>query len=234
MLSSGTKQQLTDLLAAHLGTDPAASPTALANAIDGLLSSATTQVNASLLYQTLGDTRDDALFALRTRLKGTGTWADAISTQASQTLEILNRALPTELLAPPLTDPGDPSIYLPKRAKPILLLDVDGVINLIEPGAPIRPGIEFLCQVFTALGGIIILWSGPGPEHARAEAERAGITSYVTKYLAKPDYPIAEDAALVAVGAVPVLQVDDDITERVGNWPFLHLPVDPDNPDLRI
>jgi hypothetical protein len=233
VLNSEIMQQLTDLLRSRLSTDQAPDPAALATAIDDLLAAAT-PVNASVLYRALADARADALFALRTRLKGAGDWADGISTQAAQTLEILNRALPTELLGPPLSVSYDPSVYLPNRPRPILLLDVDGVINLIEAGCPIRPGIELLCQIFTALGGDIILWSGPGPEHALAEAKRAGITDYVTRYLAKPDCPITEEAALATVGAVPVLQVDDDITERVGAWPFLHLPVDPGNPDLRI
>lgn len=234
MLDSQTMQQLTDLLASHLDPVSNPDPAAMAAAIDALLSETTTAIPASVLYQTISDAREDALFALRTRLKGTGDWADAISTQAAQTLEILNRALPTDLLAPPLGEVHDSSVYLPNRPRPILLLDVDGVVNLIEPDAPIRPGIELLCQLFTALGGDIFLWTGPGPEHAQIEAERAGITQYITKYLGKPDYPMTEEAALATVGAIPVLQVDDDITERVANWPFLHLPVDPDNPDLRI
>jgi hypothetical protein len=233
VLSPVTIQQLTDLLASRIA-DPAPDPAALAADIDDLLSAATNAVAASVLYQTLSDARDDALFALRTRLKGTGDWADAISTQAAQTLEILNQALPTELLAPPLAIPYDPTLYLPNRPRPVVLLDVDGVVNLIETDAPIRPGIELLCQAFVAAGADIYLWTGPGAYHAEREATRAGITKYITKFLGKPDYPMTEEAALVTVGCVPVLQVDDDITERVGSWPFLHLPVDPDNPELRI
>ena len=227
MLSPEAVQKLKDFLTPRLdGIGAPPDPEDLAQDISEFLGTLQ-DPPSSLLYQVLVDAREEQLFALRTRTKGTGDWADGISTQAVHTLEILNRALPTELLSPPLRVPYDPAVYLRWRPRPILLLDVDGVVTLIEPGAPMRPGIDLLCQAFVALGGSVVLWSGPGAEHAEEVATRVGIDKYVTKYLAKPDYPITEEAALLALQDIPVLQVDDDATERVGNWPFLHLPSDP-------
>ena len=34
------------------------------------------------------------------------------------------------------------------------------------------------------------------------------------------DYPMQEDAALAILGERPALQIDDDATERVADWPF--------------
>lgn len=111
-------------------------------------------------------------------------------------------------------------------AEPFLLLDVDWVITLPAAGAPPRPGIGPFCQLFIDHGVAIKLWSGAGAEHAKKEAHRVGIDKHVTAYLSKPDYPISQTAAISALGSAPILQVDDDATEAVADWPFLHLSPD--------
>lgn len=104
-----------------------------------------------------------------------------------------------------------------------VLLDVDGIVNLVGPGAPIRPGLVLLCDMLTCLGYELRLWSAGGAAHARSEAERAGIHGSVTAYFDKAEYPMSEQAALAILGRRPALQVDDDPTERVADWPFMLL-----------
>jgi len=102
---------------------------------------------------------------------------------------------------------------------PYVLLDVDGVC-VDYYGRPM-PGIERLVEVLRLLGFEIVLWSGGGAVYARKVAAALGFLTDVKRCYDKPDYPIQFDAALALLGRPPALQVDDDPTERVGDWPFL-------------
>ena len=133
---------------------------------------------------------------------------------ATQTTELILTAISNVLSAP--TTPA-----------PIILLDVDGVVNIIEQDLPIRPGLHLLLRALTILSASTILWSGAGAQHAEAEATRGQLTNHVTAYLDKPDYPMIASEAYALLPYAPVLQVDDDVTEHVLPWPFLQLPMLP-------
>jgi len=108
----------------------------------------------------------------------------------------------------------------------IVLFDVDGVLadgqeaDKCQP----RPGLRLLLDTLACLGYQLVAWSAGGRNHARAVVEACGFHGTIQRYLSKPDYPMAEEDALMMVGEVPALQIDDDPTERVGSWPFMVWP----------
>ena len=105
----------------------------------------------------------------------------------------------------------------------IVLMDVDGCVNLIEPGLPIRPGILLLADTLACLGFEIVLWSAGGADHARNEAQRAGIHGSVLRYFDKLDYDDKDPQHVIdLIGSAPVLQIDDDWAERIGTWAFAY------------
>jgi hypothetical protein len=108
----------------------------------------------------------------------------------------------------------------------LVVLDVDGCIMLVEPGYPIRPGILTMVKAFVQMGHEVVLWSAGGEEHAKEQALRAHIDEYVSHYYRKPEYPMTEADSLATLGRRPVLQIDDDHTERVADWPFLLVSMD--------
>lgn len=101
-----------------------------------------------------------------------------------------------------------------------VLTDVDGV--LVDYGGEPREGTLKIIRLFMELGVEVVVWSGNGAEYAKEVVDRLALP--VTRVLGKPDYPIRIDVALGLLSTTPVLQFDDDPTERVGNWPFMHIP----------
>lgn len=106
---------------------------------------------------------------------------------------------------------------------PMILFDVDGTISCGTPRCVPRPGMLLLCDTLACLGYELVAWSAGGAAHAQDHVERCGLHGSVHRYLTKPSYPITEEAALAVVGRRPALQIDDDPTERVGDWPFMQV-----------
>jgi NLI interacting factor-like phosphatase len=108
----------------------------------------------------------------------------------------------------------------------IVLFDVDGTLSdgRIWRKATARPGVRDLLDTLAMLGFQLVVWSSGGEEYARRVAEALGLHGAVWRYAAKPSYPMNEEAALAAIGRRPALQVDDDHTERVADWPFMEWP----------
>ena len=104
-----------------------------------------------------------------------------------------------------------------------VLVDVDGVI--LDYAGKMRWGVRNILHGFVEIGYELTLWSGNGEAHAHRTMRRADLP-LSSRVFAKPDYPIQLDAALELLGSVPVLQLDDDPTERVADWPFIHIPCD--------
>lgn len=105
-----------------------------------------------------------------------------------------------------------------------VLLDVDGVC-VDYNGAPM-PGIGRLVKTFEALGYAVVLWSAGGRNYCWEAAARCGFKP--VNAFTKPDYPIQEAAALALLKHPPVLQLDDDPTERVADWPFMEVTEAPE------
>lgn len=84
------------------------------------------------------------------------------------------------------------------------------------------PGIQRLLGTLQLLGFEIRIWSAGGAERAQHVAASLGIPE--AKCYSKPEYPIQPEAALALLGDVPALQMDDDPTERVADWPFMVTP----------
>ena len=99
---------------------------------------------------------------------------------------------------------------------PFVLCDVDGVV--IDYDGNERPGIRDLMFGFVGMGFDIKLWSGEGRPHAEEVAKRLELPCF--SFHTKPPYPMKRGAVLRRVGE-PALQLDDDPTERAGDWPFL-------------
>lgn len=104
-----------------------------------------------------------------------------------------------------------------------VLSDVDGV--LLDYERKPRWDAIWVLHNLAALGFEIVVWSGRGETVALRVALSFGLPTS-TRCFAKPDYPISLDAALALLGGAPVLQLDDDPTERVGDWPFLLIHCD--------
>ena len=103
-----------------------------------------------------------------------------------------------------------------------ILSDVDGVI-VDYYGNPRLETIDLLWS-FHALDFELVIWSGGYAGYPREIADRFNLP--VKRTFKKPDYPIQLGAALELLGGVPALQLDDDPTERVADWPFIHIPCD--------
>jgi hypothetical protein len=112
---------------------------------------------------------------------------------------------------------------LAEVVEPLIIFDTDLVIGDGSP-APrcAHPrGLTVLISVLVALGYELRAWSAGGAEHARAVVAHAGLVDAFAAYHTKPDYPMTERACLAILGRRPALQVDDDPSERVADWPFL-------------
>lgn len=103
-------------------------------------------------------------------------------------------------------------------------MDVDGVLHNGTARMIPRPQMQLILDTLACLGFEVVAWSAGGGEWARDVVCRHGWHGVITRFLSKPDYPMDEGVALELVGAVPVLQIDDDALERVGSWPFMLWP----------
>jgi hypothetical protein len=103
---------------------------------------------------------------------------------------------------------------------PLFVIDVDCTIYDNKEPTRRREGIELLFGSL-ALIGEVHLWSAAGAEHAAAIAAAQGLQAYVAAVHDKPAYPPTEKDAIRILGRPAALQVDDDETERVADWPFL-------------
>jgi hypothetical protein len=100
----------------------------------------------------------------------------------------------------------------------IVLFDIDGVVLAVD-GTPM-PGAQALVDTLMCLGYEVHFWSAGGTLHVADALQRAGIYGGFKAH-EKPTYPPTEDEALRIVGRRPALQIDDDPTERVADWPFM-------------
>jgi hypothetical protein len=121
-----------------------------------------------------------------------------------------------------------------------VVFDVDGVIsNGQRPNVTVngesrfvgRPGIRDLFDVLGCLGFRVVVWSAGGAKYAREVCEALNVHGSVREYADKPPYPMTEEEAEINLGRRPVLQIDDDPTERVADWPFMVLPTFAAAPD---
>lgn len=106
----------------------------------------------------------------------------------------------------------------------IILMDVDGTVSCgrSAPRCRARPGMGVTIELLDALGYELAMWSAGGAQHAWAVAQHCGYAEHVHRFYGKPDGPMSPENALCVIGETvrPVLQVDDELTERVGDWPF--------------
>lgn len=104
--------------------------------------------------------------------------------------------------------------------KPLFILDVDLTIHdaFSRPTAMIK-GTRLLLQVLDALGEVR-LWSAGGASHCRQIAQTYELTDLVADYHDKPR-PNTEEEALRILGRKATLQIDDDPSERIADWPFV-------------
>ena len=103
-----------------------------------------------------------------------------------------------------------------------VLLDTDGVV--VDYEGVLRRGIRGLMDDFIAIGWEIRMWSGNGRDHAAEVANKYHLLC--TDFATKPAYPMTKESVLAVMGSEPVLQFDDDPTERVGDWPFVLIQCD--------
>lgn len=113
-----------------------------------------------------------------------------------------------------------------RRFGQIVLFDVDGVLSdgRIWRRATARPGVQTTLDTLACLGFQLIAWSSGGAEYAQRVCEALVLHGSIWRYASKPAYPMTEEAALAVIGSRPVLQIDDDPTERIADWPFMEWP----------
>src|SRR4051812_23995726 len=122
-----------------------------------------------------------------------------------------------------MDDPRAPRTPSPQTteglgATPLVLFDIDGVILGVD-GTPV-PSAPALIDTLMCLGFEVHFWSAGGTRHVGDALQRAGIYGSFGAH-DKPIYPPTEAAALKIIGRRPALQIDDDPTERVADWPFM-------------
>lgn len=88
-----------------------------------------------------------------------------------------------------------------------VLFDVDGTL-IDHAGQPI-PETMGLVRIVRLLDFEVVLWSAAGADHAAQTAQRVGLGD--VRCFTKPARP-EEKAAL---------QVDNDASHRIGDWPFI-------------
>ena len=101
----------------------------------------------------------------------------------------------------------------------IVLFDVDG--TLLRRDGSIRPGAALVIRTLMALDYSVHFWSGQGEHHARMVANSIGLGLPHIPCHTKPPYPMAEHTALRIIGERPVLQIDDQRSDRIADWPFM-------------
>ena len=102
---------------------------------------------------------------------------------------------------------------------PFVLFDVDGVV--VDYDGKLRPGARELMIGFAAMGYEIRMWSGNGCEHASDVAEKYDLPC--ESFTTKPPYPMTRTSVVNVMAGTPSLQFDDDYSEYVGDWPFVHI-----------
>lgn len=109
--------------------------------------------------------------------------------------------------------------------KPIILSDVDGVLNRSNQSwefEPVKEWRQFM-TLLNSMGYEIVLWSGGGAKWAEWHANKLGVAHFVTRYFDKFPYLEATvEQVRGLLGAVPVMQIDDDVTEAIQGIPFHH------------
>lgn len=100
-----------------------------------------------------------------------------------------------------------------------VLFDTDGVV--VDYDGNLRPGVRDLMAGFAAMGYEIRMWSGNGCEHASDVAEQFDLPC--ESFITKPAYPMTHNSVVKVMGGTPLLQFDDDSTEYVGDWSFIHV-----------
>ena len=107
---------------------------------------------------------------------------------------------------------------------PLYVVDVDlTIVDSFNDFPLLIPGRRQMLKAMSTLGEVV-LWSAGGADYVQDTVATFGLHNYVHGWRRKPEYPPQEDEALSILGRKPDLQVDDDPSERVADWPFLHLP----------
>ena len=105
--------------------------------------------------------------------------------------------------------------------KPLFVVDVDLTIyDCFSKPPQLINGSRLLLQTLSTIGEVH-LWSAGGESHARNIAQEFELTDTITDYHNKPAYPPTEKEAIRILGRVATLQIDDDPTERIADWPFV-------------
>lgn len=104
--------------------------------------------------------------------------------------------------------------------KPLFVVDVDLTIYDCFSRPPrLIDGSRLLLQTLSSIGEVR-LWSAGGETHCRQIAQRYELTDFIANYHDKPR-PNTEEEALRILGRKAILQIDDDPSERIADWPFV-------------
>lgn len=106
--------------------------------------------------------------------------------------------------------------------RPLIVVDVDLTIfdEFADP-PQLMPNAKLLLHALSLLGEVH-LWSGGGEQHCRVVAQTHKLGEFITDYHDKPRRPVQEAEAIQILGRAAALQIDDEPTERVADWPFVH------------
>jgi len=106
--------------------------------------------------------------------------------------------------------------------RPLFIIDVDWTITDCGEPRRIRPGMRQLLGVLS-VAGEVHAWSAGGQAHVREVIDEFKLGEYIVAAHDKPPYPPREEEALAILGRKPMLQLDDDLSEQIADWPFIAL-----------
>lgn len=106
----------------------------------------------------------------------------------------------------------------------LVVFDVDLTLGCEHAGTfAFRPGVVEFADTLLRAGYRLVFWTAGPLRHVLDVADASGLRPRLAGCHRKPEYPIREEEALRLLGERAALTVDDDATEAVPGWPFLHV-----------
>lgn len=108
-----------------------------------------------------------------------------------------------------------------KAERPLVIVDVD--LTIYDTFAQPPRLIDGTRLLLESLGKTaeVHLWSAGGGQYAQKIAEECGVNDLVQGYHDKPEHPPTEESAIQILGRKAILQIDDDLSERIPGWNFV-------------
>jgi phosphoglycolate phosphatase-like HAD superfamily hydrolase len=102
----------------------------------------------------------------------------------------------------------------------VVVFDIDCSITDGNLEGALRPGVRELFAWMVEQDYTIVLWTGPGEQHALEVVNHHQLSELVSAIHGKAPFPMSRNSALAVLGVEPLLTIDDDESEAIDGWRF--------------